>query len=85
MITVAPSVSAPLNILINFTCESMKVTLSWTVRGNSLTDLSNQNREISVTTNNISIDVLSSILTIRALSINNWSEKDIVCYLEDYH
>ena len=43
----------------------------WTVDGNSLTDSSNQDREISVTTNNISVDVRSSVLTIRALPINN--------------
>ena len=45
--------------------------LSWTVGGNSVTDPSNQDREISVTTNNISIDVWSSVLTIRALPIND--------------
>ena len=45
--------------------------LSWTVEGNSLTDPSNQDREISVTTNNISVDVWSSVLTIRALPIND--------------
>ena len=36
-----------------------------------LTDPGNQDREISVTTNNISVDVWSSVLTIRALFINN--------------
>ena len=41
---------------------------SW---GCSLTDPSNQDREISVTTNNISVDVWSSVLTIRALPIND--------------
>ena len=43
----------------------------WTVQGNSATDPSNQDREISVTTNNISVDVWSSVLTIRALPIND--------------
>ena len=43
----------------------------WTVEGDSLTDRSNQNREISVTTNNISVDMWSSVLTIRALPIND--------------
>ena len=43
----------------------------WTVQGNLLTDLSNQDREISVTTNNISVDVWSSVLTIRALPVND--------------
>ena len=43
----------------------------WTVHGNSVTDPSNQDREISVTTNNISVDVWSSVLTIRALPIND--------------
>ena len=41
-------------------------------RENLLTDPSNQDREISVTTKNISVDVWSSVLTIRALPINNW-------------
>ena len=45
--------------------------LSWTVGGNSVTDPSNQDREISVTTSNISVDMWSSVLTIRALPINN--------------
>ena len=45
--------------------------LSWTVHGNSVSDPSNQDREISVTTNNISVDVWSSVLTIRALPIND--------------
>ena len=45
--------------------------LLWTVGGNSVSDPSNQDREISVTTNNISVDVWSSVLTIRALPINN--------------
>ena len=72
VITVAPSpVSAPLYTLANFTCEGTGDTLLWTVQGNSLTDPSNQDREISVTTNNISVDVWSSVLTIRALPIND--------------
>ena len=71
-ITVAPSsVSGPLYTLANFTCEGIGNELKWTVGGNLLTDPSNQDREISVTTNNISVDVLSSVLTIRALPIND--------------
>ena len=45
--------------------------LEWTVQGNLLTHPTNQDREISVTTNNISVDVWSSVLTIRALPIND--------------
>ena len=72
MITVAPSsLSAPLYILGNFTCEGTGDVLEWTIGGNLLTDPSNQDREISVTTNNISVDVWSSVLTIRALPIND--------------
>ena len=72
MITVAPSpVSAPLYTLANFTCEATGDLFTWSVGGNSLTDPSNQDREISVTTNNISVDVWSSVLTIRALPFNN--------------
>ena len=71
-ITVAPSsVSAPLYTLANFTCEGTGYILLWTVQGTSLTVPSNQDREISVTTNNISVNVWSSVLTIRALPIND--------------
>ena len=56
---------------MNFTCEGTGNVLTWTVGGNSVTDLSNQEREISVTTTNISVDVWSSVLTIRALPIND--------------
>ena len=65
------SVMAPLFTPINFTCNGFGDRLSWSVQGNSLTDPSNQDREISVTTNNISVDVWSSVLTIRALPIND--------------
>ena len=41
------------------------------VEGHSLTVAIKQYREISVTTNNISVDVWSSVLTIRALPIND--------------
>ena len=72
VITVAPSsVSAPLYALVNFTCEGTGDSLTWSVEGNPLTDPSNQDREISVTTNNISVDMWSSVLTIRALHIND--------------
>ena len=82
VITVAPSsVTAPLYTLVNFTCEGTGDILSWTIGDNSLTDPSNQNREISVTTNNISVDVWSSVLTIRALPINNWIS--VGCYVID--
>ena len=71
-ITVPPlSVSAIIYTPANFTCEGTGDVLEWSVLGNSLTDPSNQDREISVTTNNISVDVWSSVLTIRALPINN--------------
>ena len=72
VITDAPiSVTSPLYTLANFTCEGKGDKLSWTVGSYSLTDPSNQDREISVTTNNISVDVWSSVLTIRALPIND--------------
>ena len=63
--------SAPLYTLANFTCVGTGDILSWTVGSNLLTDPSNQDREISVTTNNISVDVWSSVLTIRAVPIND--------------
>ena len=71
-ITVAPSsMTALLYKLANFTCEGIGDKLLWSVQGNSPVDPSNQDREISVTTNNISVDVWSSVLTIRALPIND--------------
>ena len=72
VITVAPSsVNTTLHTLVNFTCQGTGSKLLWTVEGNSVTDTIKQNREISVTTNNISVDLLSSVLTIRALPIND--------------
>ena len=65
------SVSAPLYTLVNFTCVGIRNIFSWTVGNNLLTDPGNQDREISVTTNNISVDVWSSVLTLRALPIND--------------
>ena len=64
-------VTAPLYTLVNFTCESMENLFHWTIQGHSLTDPNNQDIEISVTTNNISVGVWSSVLTIRALPIND--------------
>ena len=72
VITVAPSsVTTSLYTLTNFTCEGIGTELSWTVQGNSLSNLIKQYREISVTTNNISVGMWSSVLTIRALPIND--------------
>ena len=71
-ITDAPiPVTAPLYTLANFTCMGIGDKLLWTVGSYSLTDPSNQDREISLTTNSISVDVWSSVLTIRALPIND--------------
>ena len=80
MITLAPSpVSVPLDTLVNFTCVGIGDALFWTLEGHSLTDVITQYREISVTTNNTSVDVWSSVLTIRALPINN--RTDVGCIL----
>ena len=56
---------------MNFTCKGIGNRLEWSVQGSSVTDPSNQDREISVTTINKTVDVLSSVLTIRALPIND--------------
>ena len=65
-------VTAPLYTLVNFTCVSMENLFHWTIQSHSLTDPSNQDIETSVTTtNNISVGVWSSVLTIRALPIND--------------
>ena len=63
--------SAQLNTLVDFPCRGIGDELEWTVQGNLLTDPSNQDREISVITNNASRGTLSSVLTIRALPIND--------------
>ena len=63
--------TASLYTQANFNCEGTGDILLWTVHSNSPTDPSNQDREISVTTNNTSFDVWSSVLTIRALPIND--------------
>ena len=65
------SVTVEDSTIVNFTCNGLGDRLSWSVQGNSLTNSSNQEREISVTTNNISVGVWSSVLTIRALPIND--------------
>ena len=65
------SATIPIYTLANFTCQGIGDILLWRVHGKSPTDPSNQDREISVTTNNISVDVWSSVLTIRALPIND--------------
>ena len=72
VITVAPSpVTALLYTLVNFTCEGTGKKLYWAVEGSKVSDPSNQDREISVTTNNLPVDMWSSVLTIRALPIND--------------
>ena len=57
---------------MNITCVGTGNILFWTIDDHSLTNAIEQYREISVTTtNNISVDVWSSVLTIRALPIND--------------
>ena len=63
--------SARVYSFVDFSCQGIGDVLEWTVHGNLLTDPKNQDREISVTTNNISVDVWSSVLNIRALPIND--------------
>ena len=70
-ITVQPSRTCTAEYENIITCVGTGDGLSWTVQGYTLSNPSNKNREISVTTNNISVGVLSSVLIIRALSINN--------------
>ena len=62
---------ALLYTLADFTCEGIGDFLEWTVQGNLLTDPSNQDKEILVTTNIISVNMWSSVLTIRALPIHD--------------
>ena len=63
--------SIPIYTQANLTCEGTEDILKWSLEVFSVMELSNQDREISVTTNNISVDVWSSVLTIRALPIND--------------
>ena len=86
VITLAPSpASAPLDTLVNFTCEGTGDALFWTVGGYSLTDTIKQDREILVTTNNISVDVCSSVLTIRVLPINNGIDVGCILIFQDFY
>ena len=62
---------------VDFPCRGIEDVLEWTVQGHSLTDPSNL--EISVTTNNISVDVWSLVLNIRALPINDGISVAIGC------
>ena len=65
------SISVSLYQLAPFTCKGIGNVLYWTVQSHSLSDPSNQDREISISNNNASIGNLSSILTIKALPIND--------------
>ena len=71
-ITIAPApVSAKLYTLVNFTCEGIGDILLWTIEDGSLSGSNNQQRKISITTTPVSVGVWSSVLTIRALPIND--------------
>ena len=84
-ITKAPSsISVPLYTLANFTCEGIGNVLHWTFEGHSLNDTIKETREISVTTNNASVDVWSSVLTIRALPINDGKDVGCAVYNKSY-
>ena len=63
--------TARLYTSLDFSCQGIGDVLKWTVQGNLPTDPSTQDREISIATNNISVGVWSSVLTIRALPIND--------------
>ena len=86
-ITTAPTLSdlPTLYTLVNFTCEGTGNTLVWTINDHSLTNAITQNRDISVTINNISVDVWSSVLTIRALPINDGIRVGCIVYCESFN
>ena len=65
------SVTVLINTWVNFTCKGKGDILKWSVQGNELNASSNQDRKISVTTNNISLDMWLSVLFIKALPIND--------------
>ena len=85
-ITTAPTLSdlPTLYTLVNFTCEGTGNTLAWTIDDHSLTNAIKQYRKISVTTNNISVDVWSSVLTIRVLPINDGINIGCIVYDESF-
>lgn len=56
---------------MNFTCKGIGNELWWYVQGNNYSDPSNQDREILVSTKKTSVDVWSSVLTIKALPKND--------------
>ena len=67
---------------VEFSCKGIGDGLVWTVARNSLTDVVKQQRNITVTTSNIS-DTWSSNLTIYALPINDKIE--IACIVHSFH
>ena len=70
---------------MNITCVGTGNILFWTIDDNSLTNAIEQYREISVTTtNNISVDVWSSVLTIRALPINDGTRVGCIVFGESF-
>ena len=58
--------------------------MHWTVEGHSLTDTIKQYREISTATKNTSVDVWSSVLTIRALPINDGIDVGCAVYNQSF-
>ena len=71
VITTPPSsITAPLYTVVNFYCQGTGDTISWILDGGSITDTIKQQREISINSTSNGV-TLTSILTIRALPINN--------------
>ena len=69
-ITTPPSsITAPLYTVVNFYCEGAGDTISWILDGGTITDTIKQQREIFI--NSTSNGIQTSILTIRALPIND--------------
>ena len=75
--------SVLLYTLVTFTCKGTGDKLFWTIDGDEITDSIQKYRDVSVTTNNTSLGVWSSVLTIKALPTNDGIDVTCTVFSQD--
>ena len=72
VITVPPvSVTVPIDTTTNFTCKGTGSLLNWLVQSGELNESIKQERKITVNTTTHAANNFSSVLTVKALPIND--------------